>query len=314
MDFFTNVSVPRAPAALGSLGSFGISTTVLYALLALFVLATVFMLLDIKIPWAKLNPFPRRTTVLAKAYKFWPSSGEFTNLKVDTPPKLGETSWTMTLECILFNTRNYTTTEGPYRQIAHRGSGELVPTTLGGFVKGCGAADSYGDLPPFGLPKRMNPGIFLDPNKNDIIVFVDTLLGGKTLRESLRISDIPMDIPFRLGIVLSGQVLEVYFNCGLEFTKLLKGVPREVDNKWYGIAGSASADAQIQNLYLWDFPLTADDIRPLCPGPPTFSKLRPSCNGADQAIPKPSTAPNTGAPDPNKLDLGLGFALNTCPQ
>jgi len=311
MDFFQNVSVPKMPSV--SVGSFGISSTVLYILLAAMIVGVVMMLLDVKIPWSSILPIPHRYSVLLKAYKFWPPSGDFTNLKVESNvgPSLADTSYSMTLESLLFNSRNYNSTEGPYRHIAHRGSNELAAASLNGFVTGCGAAANYGNLPPFGLPKRMNPGIFLDPNTNDIIVFVDTIDGSQSYRESLRVADIPLDIPFRIAIILNGKVLEVYLNCGLEATKVLKGTPRSLENVWYGLAGSAAADAQIQNLNLWTFPLTAKDIRPLCPSPPTFSKKRPICNGADKA-PMPKNKPPTE--NPSNINLGFGVALNTCPQ
>ena len=73
----------------------------------------------------------------------------------------------------------------------------------------------------------MNPGVFLDPNLNDILVFVDTEGGD---RESLRIPNIPLDIPFRIGIILNDRVLEFYLNCRLETTKILKYKPKKVDN------------------------------------------------------------------------------------
>ena len=297
-----------------SIGSFGLSSIALYILLACLIAAIVMMLLNVKIPWKTMFPIPRKWTILAQAYKFWAPSNEFTNLKVDSTvgPSLADNSYSLTIESLLFNSRNYNNTEGPYRHIAHRGSNELASATVRGLVSGCGATTNYGDLPPFGLPKRMNPGIFLDPNTNDIIIFVDTVDGAKSYRESLRIADIPLDIPFRIGIIVNGKILEVYFNCGLEATKLLKGTPRGVENSWYGLAGSADAEAQIQNLHLWTFPLTADDIRPLCPSPPTFSKLRPICNGADKApVPMPKDKTGDSA---NTLDLGFGVALNTCPQ
>jgi hypothetical protein len=126
----------------------------------------------------------------------------------------------------------------------------------------------------YGLPKRMNPGIFLDPNVNDILVFVDTLKNGTTFRESLRVSDIPLDIPFRIAVIVSKRLLEVYINCKLETTKLLDGDPKEVENIWYGLSGSNSADAQIQNLTIWRHALTIDELSPLCPRQlPTFSAI-----------------------------------------
>jgi hypothetical protein len=309
MDFFTN-TVPKATASTASkfgLGTLG--TPLLYVLLVIFVVAIVFMLMNIKI---SLSSFiPRSWTVTSQSHRFMKPLGSFTNLKVTSSqgPTLSETSYSMTIEGLLFNTRNYQTTDGPYRHLLHRGSKELEVTTIGGTVlSGCAASGNYGDLPPFGLPKRLNPGIFLDPNTNDILVFIDTVDGAKTYRESVRVADIPLDTPFRLAVILNGRILEVYFNCGLEATKVLSGIPRVVENVWYGLSGSAAADAQIQNLDVWTFGLTAEDIRPRCPKPPTFSKLRPQCNGADKPVPKPSM------PTPGQVstDLGFGLTLNTC--
>lgn len=305
MDFFSDISVPKVL----QFPSFQFNSVLLYILLAVFIVAIVCMLFDVKIPWEKLNPFPRKYTVLGQAYKYWAPSGVFTNLLLSDGVSLATDSYTMTMEYVLYNSRNYKTTDGPYRHIAHRGSDELKTTTVGGFITGYGAGQSYGDLPPFGLPKRMNPGIFLDPNTNDILIFVDTQKGGEVYRESVRISDIPLDIPFRLGVILKGKLLEVYLDCKLENTKLLKGEPRTVENTWYGLAGSAAADAQIQNLYLWNFPLTSSDIAPLCPGRPIFSLVRPICTGSDTPVP-----PQPQTENQNIIDLGFGATLNTCPK
>jgi hypothetical protein len=304
MDFFSNLAPPKLQTSI-----FNISSPLLYVLLALFVAAIILMLLDVKIPWNALNPIPHKYTVMAKAYKYWAPSGVFTNLYLSDAVEVPENKYTTTIECVLYNSRNYRTTDGPYRQIVHRGSDELKTTTVGGFVTGCGAGTSYGDLPPFGLPKRMNPGIFLDPNTNDILIFVDTSKGAESYRESVRIADVPLDIPFYLSVILNGKVLEVYINCKLETTKLLLGEPRNVENKWYGLAGSAMADAQIQNLKVWTFALTSADIAPLCPALPSFSAQRPICTGSDTPV-----QPSSAKAQANNIDLGFGAALNTCPQ
>lgn len=308
MDFFTNTAAPAA-AKLSS--SLGIGTYVLYALLLVFVVLVVLMLMNIKISLSML--IPRKYSVLASSSKFWTPSGVYTNLTVPSTkaPNIADNAYSITLEGLLFNSRNYQSMDGPYRHIAHRGSKELAATTIGGAVlTGCAALGNSKDLPPFGLPKRLNPGIFLDPNTNDILVFVDTSDGPNIYRESVRIADIPLDTPFSLAILLNGRVLEIYLNCGLEATKVLSGDPRTVENVWYGLSGSKSADAQIQNLSIWNYGLTAEDIRSFCSKtPPKFTKTRPQCNGTDIS-PNP---PNIPKEPMNVTDLGFGARLNTCP-
>ena len=281
----------------------------LYLLVAFFIAVVVFMLMGkgIDMSWLSyVDPRPKGWKIKARASLFWEPSSIFTNLivpKEKSVKDMYDDVYSTILEYVFYNSRNYNTTEGPYRHIAHRGSNELAKTTVGGAIlSGCLTNDS-GVLPPFGLPKRMNPGIFLDPNTNDIIVFVDTIRGSDTMRESVRIVDIPLDTPARIGIVLNKRVLEVYLNCKLEVTKVLHGDPKHVENEWYGLAGPAGAQAQIQNMYVWKESLSAEDMRHLCPGLPTFSKERPICSGADTPV---SQAPNAQT---TKIDLGLGTSL-----
>lgn len=284
---------------------------ILYLLVILFIVLVIAILRGTKIDLSWLDPRPRRWKVLARASHFWIPSGIYTNLIVPAHkavPDMSDLNYSMTIEYVLYDSRNYNTTEGPYRHIMHRGSNELASVSVAGMaVSGC-AANQSGDLPPFGLPKRLNPGIFLDPNTNDILVFVDTTNGSDTYRESLRVSDIPLDTPARLCVVMNGQVLEVYLNCRLEATKILRGQPKHVENEWYGIAGTASAQAQVQNLYVWNESLGIEDMLSLCPGPPVFKNKRPICSNADAPV-APATTTTT------KVDLGLGASLKAvCPN
>jgi hypothetical protein len=135
-------------------------------------------------------------------------------------------------------------------------------------------------LPPYGLPKRLNPGIFLDPNTNDIIIFVDTKSQtGDVYRESGRISDIPLDKPLRLTVSLHNQVLEVDLNCKLELTKVLAGEPKPVENVLYGLCGKAAAEASIQNLYVWPYAISSEALSHFCPMP--FPPFQPSDKTCD---------------------------------
>jgi hypothetical protein len=66
---------------------------------------------------------------------------------------------------------------------------------------------------------------------------------------------------------------------------------------WYGLAGSAAAQAQIQNLYIWPRPLSADEMGAVCdPKYPGFAQKRPICDVADSVSNvKPGAAAATPA-------------------
>lgn len=303
---FPNFGGQNAPASSSGFNT----TTLVYILLVAFVIYIVgLMLMSKPLDLSWLDPRPKSMKVTADAYLFWKPSAIFTNLvvKAGSVPGFKSTEYSAIVDTILLNTRTFKGSGGPWRHIVHRGSDELAISTVGGAVlrTGCAAASNRGGaLPPFGLPKRMNPGIFLDPNTNDVVVFVDTERGGDNFRESVRLVDIPMDIPFRIGVIVNGKVLEVYLNCKLEVSKVLKGRPRSVEDTWYGLSGSAAAAAQIQNFYVWTRALPADQIGSICTALPKFEVLRPTCDMADSPLPESKT--------PKPPQIGYGNALSTC--
>ena len=285
-------------------------SVVLYILVAVFVAVVLMMLYGSRINLSWLDIRPRRWKIMKDAYHYWKPIGPFNNLTIpqnELIPDFDNETYSMTLEILLNNSRNYWTEDGPYRHIAHRGSNELIQKPQDGVVLSSCFSAANGTLPPYGLPKRMNPGIFLDPNVNDILIFVDTSNGSETFRESVRIKDVPLDIPVRLGIVLNQRVLEVYLNCGLEVTKLLSQKPKHVENDWYGEAGIAAAKAQIQNLYLWNRALPSTDVKYICPSIKQL-RVRPEC--PDTAPPSESQKPTVPT---QTIDLGFGSKVqSTC--
>ena len=286
---------------------------IMYILLALIIIAIVMMLMGKKVD---LSLFDFRTPyqkIMANSIVFWKPSLQYTNLITDDNaiPGFINESYTILFDCVLFNTRAYkniwSEEEGPYRHILHRGSNELASTTVGGLLLGgCGPSGNIKDLPPYGLPNFLNPGVFLDPNLNDILIYVDTM---NNARESVRVIDIPLDIPFRVAIVIDKLVMEVYINCKLEVTKILHSLPKNVANQWYGLAGASNAEAQIQNLHIWKYALSSTDLGKLCPGLPNFKTKRSICEGSDTPIP-----PITKKPGDDQIDLGFGQALKKCGQ
>ena len=284
----------------------------LYILVAIIIVVIILMLLGIKIDYKWFDFRSPYTKIMSRSYLFWPLSTQFTNLSTvpDSIPGFIDNSYTMIIDCIIYNSRSYSALwkgEGPYRHLYHRGSDDLHSNTIGNLLLGGCSASSGGsnsNIPSNGLPKRMNPGVFIDPNLNDIIVFVDT---DHSSRESVRIVDIPLDIPFRIAIVVNKLVLEVYLNCKLEVTKILKSLPKPVENRWFGLSGSAAAQAQIKDMHIWTSPLASSEINPLCP-PIDFTAKRPICEGADTAV-KVDKTDKTAKPD---INLGFDKALSKC--
>ena len=73
----------------------------------------------------------------------------------------------------------------------------------------------------------MNPGLFLDAYKNDMHIFIHTQGTENNMSvlflESLTVQDLPLNTPFTIGVVCNGSTLEVYLNCSLYSTMMLKG-------------------------------------------------------------------------------------------
>jgi len=230
--------------------TFSYQSVILYLVVFAIIGFIVFMLLGKQFDWRIIDLRPTRMKVLDDAHIFWKTVPISKKLFVseEDVDDFRENKYTCLMDIVLKNTRPRTG-GNIYRHLYHRGSEDLASPTL----------------PAYGLPKRMNPGVFLDPTVNDILVYVDTVKNGTTFRESLRVSDIPLDIPFRLAVIVSRRLLEVYINCKLETTKLLDGDPKEVENTWYGLAGGSQAEAQLQNLTIWRRPLIIDELTPMCP-------------------------------------------------
>jgi hypothetical protein len=191
--------------------------------------------------------------------------------------------YTMMVDMVWDNTRISSfdaTKDMVFRHLLHRGSDDAkkaaeVNTALPDYD----TAQELETLTPNGLPATMNPGIMVDPVKNDMIIFIDTEKGDDTYRESVRIPDIPMNEPFTLTIVVQDQMMEIYINCRLEISKLLNGMPRTVRREIYGLTGRNPLPAGIRNLRVWNTGLGVIDIRGMCKKKPVFNRNK-SCIGS----------------------------------
>jgi hypothetical protein len=248
---------------------------VIYALCLGIAIATIIMVVDTFYPFLPVNPVSGPSAAARAGVTFWPANAE--NLVV--PKSLSPTgvadSYTMSIQLMIGDSRSPNL--GKYRHIVHRGSNPCGVTGTTAGPSGH-AGIQLSDLPPgtdpqyalTGLPALMNPGLFLDKYKNDLHVFVHTKTVEGSLNvlllESLTIEDLPLQTQLSVGIVCNGQTLEVYVNCKLYSTLLLKGTPYlpPADNQWFGRSCVFPMSGIVQNLTLWGSPLGSSDYMQMC--------------------------------------------------
>jgi hypothetical protein len=310
-NFFANIG----GRVSNTVNSNGVSKWI-YAVIAIIIIIIILMLMGVRF---NIIPDLRATGKIVESQSelFWKPEETGYALVVSekqSPKDFRDDSYTIIVDMLWSNTRTWSS-RTIYRHILHKGSDELSPADKKSPMEMFGIQNAVSrcknnqgtNLPPSGLPKRLNPGIFADPVKNDILIFVDTQKDGRRLRESLRVVDIPMDIPFRLGLILHKTFIEVYINCRLDATLVLRGEPIKVDPEWYGLSGPYSLAAQIQNLRIWKEPLVADFIKTQCSA--KFSSFKPraaSCPDVmnEEKVVKKETTSNS--------KIGYGNSLTKC--
>ena len=234
---------------------------VIYGLVLVLVIGVVLILIDSLYPFLPMNPIG--------------PSQEARAVKTVSP-----SNWSVSIQLMV----GAVSPSAFYKHIVHRGSNPAgLPTGATAGASGH-AGIQASDLPSVsgipspsdatytttGLPGVMNPGIFLDKSTNDIHVFIHTVTteGGQNvlLLESMTITDIPLGTPLTLGVVCNGRTLEVYLNCRLYSTQLLKGTPYlpKADNQWFGRYGIAPLSGLVQNLQLWDAAIGSSDYMSMC--------------------------------------------------
>lgn len=266
--------VPNPSAILygtaGILGGSGVRW-IIYLLVLGVLVGMLLVAVDTVYPFLPINPVG--PSQIARSVKtFWVSeSGENLLVPSNQSPTVSSGTYSMSVQCVI-NSSGPTNT---YKHIVHRGSNPVgIPAT--GVAGPTGHAGiQLGDLKESAadegytataLPDILSPGIFLDPQKNDIHVFIHTTQNGVKLLESITIEDVPLGTPLNLGVVCNGQTLEVYFNCRLYNTLLLKGTPYlpSDSNQWWGRYGVSPVNGVVKNLQLWDAAIGSTDFMSMC--------------------------------------------------
>jgi len=109
-----------------------------------------------------------------------------------------------------------------------------------------------------GVFENYNVAIALLPDTNDMIVSV---LNKDNHMENVIIPNIPVQEPFRVGVILMEQALEVYINGYLLKTKTFTTSPKDVKGDIFPASGIESNMAKLRNLKIWPRLLTSAEMR-----------------------------------------------------
>lgn len=264
----------------GAVAMAGPATYTIWAVIVGIVIALLLLVIDYFYPFLPMNPVTGPSAIARAGQTFWKSvEPDVENLVVPptASPTKASAQYSVSFQLAIGDSR--TPNPGKFRHILHRGSN---PVGISASSPGSSGHANIqpSDLPQpgeptyaeLGLPQIMNPGVFLDKYKNDIHVFIHTK--GKEdgmevlFLESTTVEDVPMNTPMTLGIVCTGRTLEVYLNCRLYSTLLLRGAPYlpKADNQWFGRYGAFPFTGVVKNLTLWSAPLGSSDYIQMCRG------------------------------------------------
>jgi len=109
--------------------------------------------------------------------------------------------------------------------------------------------------------------VWLDPIKNDLFVSIVTSSDGTAATRKLEtisaIENVPVKKVFRVTIVFTQQILEVYINSNLEQSMALKHPPSTVSNKsvFFPVISSIGPNVLISHLVFWPRALSVREVR-----------------------------------------------------
>lgn len=262
---------------------------VIYGLLGAVIVAVVLLLVDYFHPFLPFSIVSGPSPAARAGKRFWtsiPADAENLIVSADAAPTKQPDVWTVSFQMIIADSR--TPAIGRFRHVLHRGANPCdlsAPSTPAGSGTTGHAGIQPSDLPANtdpgyvsdGLPPIMNPGFMLDRYKNDLHVFVHTRGtedGNQVLwLESATIEDLPINQALTVGAVCNGRTLEVYLNCRLYGTTVLRGRPYlpSTEGQWFGRYCAYPFAGLVKNLQLWGDALNSSDVIAMCGGSPSFS-------------------------------------------
>jgi hypothetical protein len=110
---------------------------------------------------------------------------------------------------------------------------------------------------------QSNAHIYLVPGTNDLIVGVTNTMNNA---EDVVLSNVPVQAPFRVGVVILDVAMEVYINGRLVKTRAFDAPPANFTGRFVPPQGTAADLVKVRNLQIWSRPATASEIRHATPG------------------------------------------------
>lgn len=108
------------------------------------------------------------------------------------------------------------------------------------------------------------PGLYLAPNTNDLVVFMNTF---NVVNEKITIKDVPLNKWVNVIIRCQNKTLDVYVNGVITKSHKLQGVPKQNYGDVY-VAMNGGFSGYISNLWYYDYALTPGAISNLVAGGP----------------------------------------------
>lgn len=120
-----------------------------------------------------------------------------------------------------------------------------------------------------------NLAVALLPDTNDLIV---STLNKDNNMENIIIPNVPIQMPFRLGIILMESALEVYINGKLMKTRTFTSPPKDIKGDIMPASGIQLNITKVRNLKIWSRVLSTSEIRDASPSlstPNNFGAVSP---------------------------------------
>jgi hypothetical protein len=151
------------------------------------------------------------------------------------------------------------------------------------------------------------------PDTNDLLISV---LNTSNNTENIIIPNVPVQEPFRLGVVLMSQALEVYINGHLMKTRAFVTPPKSVKGDFYPLNDREAPLAKLQNFKVWPSLLSSPEIRYAKPDMPSATEMGSGmpqtsmCSASSSSSGSANGNSTTGNMAVNRVITGKAF-LNT---
>lgn len=183
---------------------------------------------------------------------FWNKSSPHTIVNNVLPIKAMSYGYSMILDVFLQNPLQFSSRP---RILWARGA--VIPETISG-------------TSVFEILGNYNLAIALDPNTNDLSVNV--LTSTNETKQAI-LHNITVQEPFRLGIIILQNAMEIYVNGQLMKTITYSSPPKDVTGDITIATGIQSTIAKFRNLKIWAKILTANEIRYAAPDLSTIDEM-----------------------------------------